>query len=366
MASKTIEQILLDLQQHGYKTLPGFHGNQLQFEFATREEAKNKKVDEQYQRLISILKINSYGECDFSLLIPVIISRRPIELGDLSGDYTIDGQNKLVLYANSGHEGDGKTSGCPLMVMNNEYDSSKTFEENYRIILQKEAKLYQALNTLRKKLTKVDELRAEAVYGESLACNIESVMKTLNLVSDRFGSKKDSAKEVKSFSQFYYTLTSDYEKIHGLGNPLTVEKIASGYDFWKEIYGDTPGGVKVHGTAFRAICFLRRFIDEGLTNGIQEKFEIWCKEELAKQFSQDKLIKGFGSFDSPRWTLYRILDKYNDMMTNEFGKGAPTIKEKRLVQAVKMSNELRFQHPDEEMWVKMTQIAKKEEEKETT
>ena len=74
--------------------------------------------------------------------------------------------------------------------------------------------------------------------------------------------------------------------------------------------------------------FLRRFIDEGLTNGIQEKFEIWCKEELAKQFSQDKLIKGFGSFDSPRWTLYRILDKYNDMMTNEFGKGALQLRKK--------------------------------------
>ena len=36
------------------------------------------------------------------------------------------------------------------------------------------------------------------------------------------------------------------------------------------------GGVKVHGNAFRAICFLRRFIDEGLTNGMQEKFETWC------------------------------------------------------------------------------------------
>ena len=124
-----------------------------------------------------------------------------------------------------------------------------------------------------------------------------------------------------------------------LVNPLAIEKISSGYDFWKEIYGDTPGGVKVHGNAFRAICFLRRFIDEGLTNGMQEKFETWCKDELAKQFSQEKLVKGFGTFDSPRWTLYRIIDKYNDMVTNIQSTGAPTIKEKRLVQAVAMSNE---------------------------
>lgn len=358
MSSKTIYQILLDLKQQGYTTLPGYHGNQLHFELATREEAKNKKVDEQYQRLISILKINSYGECDFSLLIPVIISRRPADLGDLSGDYTIDGQNKLVLYVNSGHEGDGVTTGCPIMVMNNEYDHSKTYDENYQIILQKEAKLFQALNTLRKKLTKVDELRAEAVYGETLAVNIESIMKTLNLVSDRFGSKKDTAKEVKSFSQFYYTLTSDYEKFGGLGNPLTTERISSGYDLWKDIYGDTPGGSKIHGTAFRAICFLRRFIDEGLTNGIQESFETWCKTELAKQFTQEKLVKGFGSFDSPRWTLYRIIDKYNDMMTNVQSTGAPTIKEKRLVQAVTMSSEERFAHPDEELWIKIVRTAK--------
>ena len=36
-----------------------------------------------------------------------------------------------------------------------------------------------------------------------------------------------------------------------------------------------------------------------------------------------------------------------------------TIKEKRLVQAVKMSNESRFQHPDEEVWIRMTLIDEK-------
>ena len=359
MASKNIEQILLELQQQGYVTLPGFHGNLLKFEYATREEVKLKKVDELYQRLISTLKLNSYGECDFSLLIPAIISRRPKELGDLGGDYTIDGQHKLVMYLNSGHEGDGVTSGCPTMVMEHEYDHSKTVQENYNIILKKEAKLYQALNTLRKKLTRVDELRAEAVYGDPLACNIESVMKTLNLVSDRFGSKKKNAKEVKSFSQFYYALTSDYEKFGGIGNAFVTEKISSGYDLWTDIYGETPSGAKIHGNAFRAICFLRRFIDEGLTNGKQEKFESWCREELAKQFSQEKLIKGFGTFDSPRWTLYRILDKYNDVMTNQFGKGAPTIKGKTLIQAIEISSEPKFKHPDEDEWERICKECKK-------
>jgi len=359
MASKTIGQILLDLQQKGYKQSPGFHGKPLVPEFATREEALTKKVDDEYQRLISVLKINSYGECDFSLLIPVIISRRPSELGDLSGDYTIDGQNKLVIYANSGHDGDGKTSGCPIMVMNHDYNHTMSLKDNYKAILKEEAKLYQALNTLRKKLTRVDELRAEAVYGEPLALNIESVMETLNVVSDRFGSKKPNAKEVKSFAHFYYTLTSDYERFGGIGNPLAASKISSGYDLWKDIYGETPNGDKIHGTAFRAICFLRRFIDEGLTNGIQENFEKWCREELSKQFSQVNLVKGFTSYDSPRWILHtRILPKYNDMMTNMYSTGAPTIRESRLVQAVAMSNDNRFQHPDEQEWERIKNYKK--------
>ena len=358
MSSRTIADTLLELPE--YKQLPGFHGTPLKFEFASREQVGQTKVDELYQRLISPTKLNSYGELDFCLLIPSIISRRPKELGDLAGDYTIDGQNKQVIYYNSGHQGDGISGGCPQMVLEHEYDDTKSFDENYKLILKIEAKLFQALNTLRKKLNRIDELRAEVVYGDELAVNIESVMKTLNLVSERFGSNKKDAREVKSFSQFYYTLTADYANFGGLSNVLSVEKIKSGYDLWSDIYGATPGGSKVHGTALRAICFLERFINEGLANGIQATFREWCVSELANQFNQEKLVKGFGSFDSPRWTLYRIIDKYNDWMTNKFSTGAPTIKEKRLVQAVSMSGEERFCHPDEEEWARIIDRASKD------
>ena len=36
--SRTIEQILVDIKAQGYNQLPGFHGKQLEFEFATREK----------------------------------------------------------------------------------------------------------------------------------------------------------------------------------------------------------------------------------------------------------------------------------------------------------------------------------------
>ena len=346
--ANTIQDILQQIKTQGYNQLPGFHGKQLNFEFATREQVLKNKVDEIYQRMISVLKISSYGQCDLLLLIPSIISRRPKEFLDLSGDFIIDGQNKEVIYANSGHEGNGKESGCPQMVIEQEYDPSMTLRENYKRVLEQEAKLFQALNTRRKKLTRIDELRAEVVYGDELAVNIESVMRSLDVVSDRFGSSTKSAKEVKSFSQFYYALTADYD----ISNPLSTAKIASGYELWKKIYGNVPNSKKLHGTAFRAICFLHRFITEGLTNGVQESFEEWCVNRLAECFNQEKLVNGFGTFESPRWVLYRIIDKYNDEITNKLGTGAPTIKEKRLDQAIALSGEDRFEHPDEDEWAR--------------
>ena len=90
----------------------------------------------------------------------------------------------------------------------------------------------------------------------------------------------------------------------------------------------------------------------------KKSLKLGVTDELAKQFSQEKLVKGFGTFDSPRWTLYRIIDKYNDMVTNIQSTGAPTIKEKRLVQAVAMSNENRFKHPDEDEWTRILNEAK--------
>jgi len=358
MSSRTIKETLVDLKARGYDVSSGFHGLPLKFEFATKEQVENNRVDELYQRLISIFKVNSYGECNLSLLIPSIISRRPEELLEYSGDFVIDGQNKEIIYANSGHEGDGENSGCPQMVMEHEYDPLLSKIENYKKVLKKEALLFQQLNTLRKKLTRLDELRAEVCLGDPVAQYIESVMNQLVVESDRFGSDKADAKTVKSFSQFYYTLTADYDISNDLNKCLSIEKIKDGYDLWTKIYGGTPSGAKVHGTAFRAICFLRRYLDEGLTNGIQKSLEKWCIEELAKQFSQDKLVKGFGSFDSPRWVLYRIIDKYNDLISNEYGTGAPTIRAKRMVEAVEWSEEERFKHPDEEVWKRIEKDAK--------
>lgn len=340
--SKTIQEISEELD---YKSIPNWSGNPLELKYLTRDEVSTLKVDDNYQRLISPSKLQQYGQLNFNLLIPAVISSRPENMGDFSGNYIIDGQHKAEKYYRSGHNGDGKLTGFPVTILT--HDDNCTYKE----VLEKEAKLFQALNTIRKKLTRIDELRSELVYGDKYAVHIHSIMKLLNVVCDNFGSNEKDAKKVKSFSHFQYTIEADYS--HDTDGMF---RIKSGYDLWKQIYKNDD---VIHGTAFRAICFLERFISEGLTNGIQAKLKEWCVNELSAQFNQEKLVKGYGSFDSPRWILYRIIDKYNDWMTNKYKTGAPTIKEKRLLQAVQSSQENRFQHPDEEMWKKIVEIANK-------
>ena len=122
------------------------------------------------------------------------------------------------------------------MVLRHKYDSTLSLQENYEKVLKAEARLFEHLNTLRKKLTKLDELRAEVCQGDGLATDIEDTMITLNLVSDRFGSKESNAKEVKSFSQFYYCLTGDFNNEDGVGTSKTTKLLKAGYDLWSAIY----------------------------------------------------------------------------------------------------------------------------------
>ena len=100
MSSSTIKELTSQVKQQGYSVLPGWKGQPLEFKLSTREEVGNDKVDDLYQRTISVLKLNHYDECDLTLLIPAIISERPEELAEIDRDgrYVIDGQNKEVIF----------------------------------------------------------------------------------------------------------------------------------------------------------------------------------------------------------------------------------------------------------------------------
>ena len=240
MSSSTIKELTSQVKQQGYSVLPGWKGQPLEYTSSNREEVGNNKVDDKYQRTISVLKLNNYDECDLTLLIPAIISQRPRELAEIDRDgrYVIDGQNKEVIFYNatSGKDDEDNVPTMPQMVLTHKYDSTLSLQENYEKVLKAEARLFEHLNTLRKKLTKLDELRAEVCQGDELATDIEDTMITLNLVSDRFGSKESNAKEVRSFSQFYYCLTGDFKDEDGVGTSKTTKLLKAGYDLWSAIY----------------------------------------------------------------------------------------------------------------------------------
>lgn len=337
--TKTMEEIVSGLK---VSQNPGSLGKPLKIEECNRERALGLMVDRLYQRLISPVKLQDYGQLDYSLLVPVVVSRRPKSLGEmLSGERIIDGQNKVAKFLLSQEE-----SGLTLAVL--DHDEDATYEE----VLEKEALVFNRLNTWRKKLTTIDNLRSEVCFGDPTATHIENVMKTLNIVAqpDTFGSDKADAFPIKSFTHFYYCVKDDYT-VDEDGTLSLVE----GHEFWKSIYGyaGDNGVVSVvpakfiHGTAFRAICFLKEFIEEGLSNGKQKKFREWCQKRIPFIWTQAKLVKGFGSFASPRWILYRIIDKYNEEISVA-GSGAQTLGPVTLVDAAKVNDA--FAHPDEDEW----------------
>ena len=357
--AKTIQQLHDECVQAGWKPRKQTRGKGLKHEIARIDEARTWKVDDNYQRTISPNKLESYAVCDYDLLIPVIISRRPQQFEVLfeDGEYVIDGQNKAVLFIGNAEHDPASKAIIHKMVLEHDYDTTLTIEENFKNVKRREAELFTALNTMRKKLSKVDELRSEVCQEDKQAMQIEEIMKTLKFVTDRFGSDLASATELTSFSQFYYCLTGD----HDLSNAKAVNQLLSAQRLWDDVYGvnsQINAQPKVHGTAFRAIALLDKFIEKGLGNSTQTNFRAWVKAELAKNYTPVKLVKGFGTFASPRYTLHRIVDKYNDVMENsgQAGKGV-TIGLKTLYYAA-TNVDMDFAHPDEDRWQKIVDSVK--------
>ena len=79
-----------------------------------------------------------------------------------------------------------------------------TKEEMIKIIQEEEARIFTILNTKRKKLTKLDEIRAGVIWKQPEALWVQEVLLSLNLkVDGLFGSDDSEAKELKGFYQFY-------------------------------------------------------------------------------------------------------------------------------------------------------------------
>ena len=175
--AKTIQQLHDECVQAGWKPRKQTRGKGFKHEIARIDEARTWKVDDNYQRTISPNKLESYAVCDYDLLIPVIISRRPQQFEVLfeDGEYVIDGQNKAVLFIGNAEHDPASKAIIHKMVLEHDYDTTLTIEENFKNVKRREAELFTALNTMRKKLSKVDELRSEVCQEDKQAMQIEEI-----------------------------------------------------------------------------------------------------------------------------------------------------------------------------------------------
>ena len=248
------------------------------------------KLDAKYQRHVSPGYIRKGGALDLTKLIPPVIARRPDHLDDEDkGDFVIDGQHRCLRVIKSNYTGT-----VPCSVYTHAEDA--TLEQ----CIEFEARLFHELNTLGKKPTKLDEVRAGIYSKDAKSLHILDMLETFNLTIDNLGSEKDDAKELEVFTHFYLLCTGDY--------PTQVSKIGDGFELLNDLY---PNETTVKGDALRAFCLVAEFID-ALTNGKKIAFEKYVREDLPRFKTIKALTKGRATGSSAQFILHDILGWYND------------------------------------------------------
>ncbi len=292
---QTIAQIAADpkvTRQAEKFVIKGAYGKKLRYvEF---DDVSNIKVSIQYQRDFSPAAIKEFSQLNRMLMVPGVIARRPSSLGEQGGDWCVDGQHKGVFFQLS----EAKESGEKYSAMLLEHDDDATLEECIKL----ESKLFHGINSKRRKLSKIDIIRAGILFGDEEACWILSIMEALNLHCDRFGSMEDDALELKSFNQFYIQATKDY----GVGKNLF--RHIAGIKLWKAVF---PEGF-VTGSTLRGCTFTQEFMDEILNSGQREKFHDFLTSNY-RNTRQTTFMKGLPQDgNTHKWILEKFLFDYKD------------------------------------------------------
>jgi len=322
--SKTLGQLA---RQFAYLNVPtGAIGEKLEYIELTRDEVLDLVPEEKYQRLLSASSLKKQGQMNWSLLLPMVVAIRPDSVPESErGSRVIDGQHKGVKYLHSGVED-------PYMSAIMRHPEGYTLQQ----CEEAEAQIFTELNTFRKKLTKLEEIRAGVVWKVPEALWVQQVLMSLDLVVDgTFGAvreeddeedKNDPPMELKGFYQFWF-MTVDY-------NSDNFDKIKRGHNLWKKLF---PNAKYVNGTALRAMVLLQEFIDT-LTNGRKKKFYEYITNLLPQTVSQDGLVKPYTDRKSNRYVLYYILDKYGEYADAQGFAAAYRIGKETIADAVKISS----------------------------
>lgn len=281
-------------------------------------------IDERYQRDISPSYIKRGGALNLTLLTPIVVCLRPETLDEEErGYYVVDGQHRSLRVIKSDYEGV-----VPVVVMDHPKDA--TLEECVKV----EASLFHKLNSLGKKPTKIDEVRAGIHSGDTKALHTLDVMEMLELTCDNFGSLSDTAREVATFTHFYIMCNQDY--------PHHSSKILAGYNLLNELY---PKETVVKGDALRAMCLLDEFM-KALSNGKQERFTRYVHNLLPKVKTIKALTKGRATSQSPTFILHDIIKMYNESHESENYRIGQTLIQK--LSNPKLGGNSRFALPEDD------------------
>lgn len=291
------------LGKFALKMPTSFSGELLKY---TEMSVDDFKIDKKYQRHISPGYIRKGGPLNLSRLTPIVVCKRPDGFGEDSGHYVVDGQHRTLRVIHSDYRG-------PVPVVVLEHDSDSTLEECVEI----EAALFHDLNSLGKKPTKIDEVRAGIYSNDPKALHTLNVMEMLHLTCDNFGSEEDDAREVKVFTHFYLLANQDYDATQ-------TSKILAGYALHEQLF---PGEDVIQGDALRAMSLLVEFI-AALTNGKQERFSAFVHNVLPQFKTVKSLTKGRATAQSPRFILHDIITMYNESQKTEHYRIGATLVEK--------------------------------------
>lgn len=266
-------------------------GNLMPIKLFTAEEVRNFKIDKQYQRHISPAYIKKSGSLDLTKLTPIVACHRPESFEEDGGYYVVDGQHRTFRVVHSDYEGL-----VPVQVYT--HDPQSTLEECIKF----EAILFEDMNTLSKRTSKLDNVRAGICSQKPEALHILNVMEMLNITCDNFGSENDDARELGVFTHFYHLCTSDYKAQH-------TARITEGYRLLNEMY---PNEKTVDGYMLRACCLIAEF-EKALTNGKKKSFGEYLRVTLPKVKTVKALVKGYATMDSPRYIMHDIIAAYNEV-----------------------------------------------------
>ena len=248
------------------------------------------KIAKEYQRHISPSAIKKGGPLDLNKLTPIVACERP------DGDYfVVDGQHRTLRVIHSDYTGK-----VPVVVY--KHDEDATITECMKV----EAQLFFELNSLAKKPTKLDEVRAGIFTNDPKSMRVYDALMALNACADNVGSLEDDALEVQVFSHFYICINTDYKD--------QLHKVIAGWQLYKELF---PHETKTHINSYmlRACCLIEEFTHH-LSNGRLDRFTLYMKTVWAHRSIQS-IVRGRATSQSPQFILDDLINDYNDWKGSE-------------------------------------------------